>query len=81
MQLAIIAVAPSAISVEAPARGAFASQPPAILSRRSSAARPSSWPTNVSAPKELKNAGLKATVPRLKIISIFESSKVRHLTA
>ncbi len=38
-------------------------------------------PTNVSAPKELKNAGLKATVPRLKIISIFESSKVRHLTA
>lgn len=38
-------------------------------------------PSNVSAPKELKNAGLKATVPRLKIISIFESSKVRHLTA
>jgi Fur family ferric uptake transcriptional regulator len=38
-------------------------------------------PSNVSAPKELKNAGLKATVPRLKIISIFEASKVRHLTA
>jgi len=37
--------------------------------------------SNVSAPKELKNAGLKATVPRLKIISIFEASKVRHLTA
>ena len=37
--------------------------------------------SNASAPKELKNAGLKATVPRLKIISIFEASKVRHLTA
>ena len=34
-----------------------------------------------SSPKDLKNAGLKATVPRLKIISIFETSKVRHLTA
>ena len=32
-------------------------------------------------PQDLKNAGLKATVPRLKIISIFETSKVRHLTA
>src|SRR6188472_3193490 len=30
---------------------------------------------------DLKSAGLKATVPRLKIIHIFESSKVRHLTA
>ena len=38
-------------------------------------------PTHASAPKGLKNAGLKATVPRLKIIGIFESSKVRHLTA
>jgi len=35
----------------------------------------------VSTPKDLKNAGLKATVPRLKIISLFESSNVRHLTA
>jgi Fur family transcriptional regulator, ferric uptake regulator len=35
----------------------------------------------VSSPNDLKNAGLKATVPRLKIISLFESSKVRHLTA
>ena len=31
--------------------------------------------------KLLKNAGLKATMPRLKIISLFETSKVRHLTA
>ncbi len=30
---------------------------------------------------DLKNAGLKATVPRLKIINLFEASKVRHLTA
>jgi Fur family transcriptional regulator, ferric uptake regulator len=35
----------------------------------------------VSSPNDLKNAGLKATVPRLKIISLFETSKVRHLTA
>lgn len=32
-------------------------------------------------PRELKNAGLKATLPRLKILSLFESSEVRHLTA
>jgi len=38
-------------------------------------------PTNAPSPKGLKNAGLKATVPRLKIIGLFESSKVRHLTA
>jgi Fur family ferric uptake transcriptional regulator len=30
---------------------------------------------------DLKSAGLKATVPRLRIISLFETSKVRHLTA
>jgi Fur family transcriptional regulator, ferric uptake regulator len=30
---------------------------------------------------DLKSAGLKATVPRLKIINLFEASKVRHLTA
>ena len=35
----------------------------------------------MSTPKDLKTAGLKATVPRLKIISLFESSDVRHLTA
>lgn len=32
-------------------------------------------------PSELKNAGLKATLPRLKILSLFEASQVRHLTA
>jgi Fur family ferric uptake transcriptional regulator len=35
----------------------------------------------MSTPSDLKNAGLKATVPRLKIINLFEASKVRHLTA
>ena len=30
---------------------------------------------------DLKTAGLKATLPRLKIINLFETSKVRHLTA
>lgn len=29
----------------------------------------------------LKSIGLKATLPRLKILNLFESSKVRHLTA
>jgi Fur family ferric uptake transcriptional regulator len=35
----------------------------------------------MTSPHDLNNAGLKATVPRLKIINLFESSKVRHLTA
>jgi len=35
----------------------------------------------VSTPNDLKNAGLKATVPRLKIITLFELSKVRHMSA
>jgi Fur family ferric uptake transcriptional regulator len=40
------------------------------------------FPTSaVTSPSDLKNAGLKATVPRLKIIGLFEASKVRHLTA
>jgi Fur family ferric uptake transcriptional regulator len=30
---------------------------------------------------DLKNAGLKATMPRLKILNLFETSEVRHLTA
>jgi len=30
---------------------------------------------------DLKSAGLKATLPRLKIINLFEQSKVRHLSA
>lgn len=32
-------------------------------------------------PDELKNAGLKATLPRLKVLSLFENSKERHLSA
>jgi len=31
--------------------------------------------------KDLKNAGLKATLPRLKVLNLFESSKERHLSA
>ena len=30
---------------------------------------------------DLKNAGLKATLPRLRIINLFEQSSVRHLSA
>ncbi|MGA7814248.1 ferric iron uptake transcriptional regulator [Caballeronia sp.] len=32
-------------------------------------------------PADLKNIGLKATLPRLKILEIFQHSPVRHLTA
>jgi Fur family ferric uptake transcriptional regulator len=32
-------------------------------------------------PSDLKASGLKATLPRLKILEIFQSSTVRHLTA
>jgi Fur family ferric uptake transcriptional regulator len=35
----------------------------------------------MTSPHDLKNAGLKATAPRLKIINLFEASKVRHLSA
>jgi len=31
--------------------------------------------------QELRNAGLKVTLPRLKILEIFENSKLRHLSA
>ena len=30
---------------------------------------------------DLKSAGLKATLPRRKILELFEASKVRHLSA
>ena len=32
-------------------------------------------------PHDLRSAGLKATLPRLKIINVFEQSRQRHLTA
>ncbi len=32
-------------------------------------------------PQDLKNAGLKATLPRLKVLSLFENSTQRHLSA
>ncbi len=31
--------------------------------------------------ENLKNLGLKATLPRLKILSLFENSKTRHMSA
>jgi Fur family ferric uptake transcriptional regulator len=34
-----------------------------------------------SNPTDLKASGLKATLPRLKILEIFQNSEVRHLTA
>ncbi len=39
-------------------------------------------PTNMPhTPPNLKASGLKATLPRLKILEIFQNSPVRHLTA
>ncbi len=35
----------------------------------------------VNNPSELKASGLKATLPRLKILDIFQNSAVRHLSA
>src|SRR3970040_1543564 len=35
----------------------------------------------MSAVQSLKDSGLKATLPRRKILELFESSKVRHLWA
>ncbi|HEY8354186.1 MAG TPA: ferric iron uptake transcriptional regulator [Methylophilaceae bacterium] len=32
-------------------------------------------------PDDLKNAGLKATLPRLKVLNLFENSVERHLSA
>lgn len=35
----------------------------------------------MSSPQDLKSIGLKATLPRLKILNLFENSEQRHLTA
>ena len=35
----------------------------------------------MSTPDNLKTAGLKATMPRLKILSLFENSEMQHLSA
>ena len=32
-------------------------------------------------PKELRDSGLKATLPRLKILELFQQSDIRHLSA
>jgi Fur family transcriptional regulator, ferric uptake regulator len=39
------------------------------------------WAKNMSDEKDLKNVGLKATLPRLKILELFEKSEQRHLSA
>jgi Fur family ferric uptake transcriptional regulator len=36
---------------------------------------------NMTKPPNLKSSGLKATLPRLKILEIFQNSTVRHLSA
>jgi len=38
-------------------------------------------PPTMTSPNDLKNAGLKATLPRLRIIKLFETSTLRHMTA
>ena len=35
----------------------------------------------MSTAQDLKSAGLKATLPRLRIINLFETSRMRHMTA
>lgn len=35
----------------------------------------------MSSPSDLKTIGLKATLPRLRILELFEKSQVRHLSA
>ena len=35
----------------------------------------------MTTPQDLKSMGLKATLPRLKILNLFENSDERHLTA
>lgn len=43
---------------------------------------PNIFPSNVHKnPEDLKASGLKATLPRLKILDIFHNSPVRHLSA
>ena len=39
------------------------------------------YSTIMGTPTDLKNIGLKATLPRLKILRLFENSEVRHLSA
>jgi Fur family ferric uptake transcriptional regulator len=39
------------------------------------------YPHGMSDPKELKGTGLKVTVPRLRVLDLFQHSDTRHLTA
>lgn len=38
-------------------------------------------PTTMNHAEELKSSGLKATLPRIKILEVFQNSSQRHLTA
>lgn len=38
-------------------------------------------PTTMSRAEDLKSSGLKATLPRLKILEVFQGSSQRHMTA
>jgi Fur family ferric uptake transcriptional regulator len=53
----------------------------ALETRYDNAARSWMSVTRVSSPTSLKTKGLKATLPRLRILELFEKSDVRHLAA
>jgi Fur family ferric uptake transcriptional regulator len=42
---------------------------------------PDARPAAMSKPHDLKTIGLKATLPRLRILDLFEHSDMRHMTA
>ena len=41
----------------------------------------SNWMFTMARAQDLKDAGLKATLPRMKVLDLFQGSKVRHMTA
>src|SRR6476469_6375278 len=49
--------------------------------KHSATLRPTNMSNSSNNPSDLKASGLKATLPRLKILEIFQNSDVRHLTA
>jgi Fur family ferric uptake transcriptional regulator len=42
---------------------------------------PTPRPSTMTEPRELKSTGLKVTVPRLKVLDLFQHSETRHMTA
>jgi Fur family ferric uptake transcriptional regulator len=47
--------------------------------RRARARRPR--PTSMTHAEELKNSGLKATLPRIKVLEVFQNTTQRHMSA